>query len=295
MPISRMMPISAIRLKSKPNSHQDRERADAGRGQRRQDRQRVDVALVENAEDQVDHDQRGEDQQRHGRRAIAGTPARCPGRCRASVGGAPSSLHRPSGSASVAWPSATPCARLKLIVTAGNWPWWLIDSGRTGTRRPVREGRQRHLLAGRRRLDIDLVQRVELALQLRQDFEDDVIAVELGEILRRPGAGRTRRTACRRSVAAGCRSARPGRGRSSASAWCRWSAGRWRRRAAPAASASSPRIFGAHSLSSARSASCSVYWNWVRVGRPPSRDVLRRLHEQPRALDLLQLADAAGR
>ena len=35
--------------------------------------------------------------------------------------------------ASVAWPSATPCARLKLMVTAGNWPWWLIESGRTGT------------------------------------------------------------------------------------------------------------------------------------------------------------------
>jgi len=26
-----------------------------------------------------------------------------------------------------------PCARLKLIVIAGNWPWWLIDNGRTGT------------------------------------------------------------------------------------------------------------------------------------------------------------------
>ncbi len=35
--------------------------------------------------------------------------------------------------ASVAWPSATPCARLKLMVIAGNWPWWLIESGRTGT------------------------------------------------------------------------------------------------------------------------------------------------------------------
>ena len=35
--------------------------------------------------------------------------------------------------ASVAWPSATPWARLKLIVIAGNWPWWLIESGRTGT------------------------------------------------------------------------------------------------------------------------------------------------------------------
>ncbi len=30
-------------------------------------------------------------------------------------------------------PSATPWPRLKLIVTAGNWPWWLIDSGRIGS------------------------------------------------------------------------------------------------------------------------------------------------------------------
>ena len=46
--------------------HQDRERADAGRGQRRQDRERMDVALVEDAEDQIDHDERRQDQQRHG-------------------------------------------------------------------------------------------------------------------------------------------------------------------------------------------------------------------------------------
>ena len=35
--------------------------------------------------------------------------------------------------ASTAWPSAAPCARLNEIVTAGNWLWWLIDSGCTGT------------------------------------------------------------------------------------------------------------------------------------------------------------------
>ena len=49
-----------------------------------------------------------------------------------SVAGAPSSASA-CWMASVAWPSATPGARLKQIVTAGNWPWWLIDSGRTGT------------------------------------------------------------------------------------------------------------------------------------------------------------------
>ena len=49
---------------------------------------------------------------------------------------------------------------------------------------PFREGRQRHLIARGRRLDVELVERVELALQFRQDLQDHVIAVELGEILR---------------------------------------------------------------------------------------------------------------
>ena len=35
--------------------------------------------------------------------------------------------------ASVAWLSAVPGARLKEIVTAGNCPWWLIDSGCVGS------------------------------------------------------------------------------------------------------------------------------------------------------------------
>ena len=49
---------------------------------------------------------------------------------------------------------------------------------------PGRKGRQRHLIARGRRLHIDLVQRVEAALQFRQHFEDHVIAVELRKILR---------------------------------------------------------------------------------------------------------------
>jgi hypothetical protein len=42
--------------------HQHQQRADAGRRQRREDGQRVDVALVEHAEDDVDHHQRRQDQ-----------------------------------------------------------------------------------------------------------------------------------------------------------------------------------------------------------------------------------------
>ncbi len=49
---------------------------------------------------------------------------------------------------------------------------------------PLRKGRQRHLFAGQRRLDVDVVQRIDRALQLGQHLEDDVVAVELGEVLR---------------------------------------------------------------------------------------------------------------
>ncbi len=34
--------------------------------------------------------------------------------------------------AAVAVPSASPTARLKLMVVAGNWPWWLIERAATG-------------------------------------------------------------------------------------------------------------------------------------------------------------------
>ena len=40
------------------NRHQQQQRADAGRRQRRKDRDRVDRALIEHAEDDVDDDQR---------------------------------------------------------------------------------------------------------------------------------------------------------------------------------------------------------------------------------------------
>ena len=63
MPISRMMPMTAIRLRSVPVSEQRQQRADAGRRQRREDRDRVDVALVEHAQHDVHRDDGGEDQE----------------------------------------------------------------------------------------------------------------------------------------------------------------------------------------------------------------------------------------
>ena len=44
--------------------------------------------------------------------------------------------------------------------------------------------RERHLLSGRRRFDIELVQRVRVGLQVRRYLKDDMVAVDLCKILR---------------------------------------------------------------------------------------------------------------
>ena len=64
MPISRNTPISAMIEKLHPEQQQRQHRADARRGQRGQHGDRVDQALVEDAEHDVDDDDGGEDQHR---------------------------------------------------------------------------------------------------------------------------------------------------------------------------------------------------------------------------------------
>ena len=63
MPISSTMPMMATTLRSVPGHHQRQQRADAGRRQGRQDRDGMDVALVEHAQHDVDRDDGGQDQQ----------------------------------------------------------------------------------------------------------------------------------------------------------------------------------------------------------------------------------------
>ena len=70
---------------------QRQERADAGRGERREDRDRVDVALVQHAQHDVDGDQRREDQERLvGQRRLERLRP-CPGSRRRCSAGMPSS------------------------------------------------------------------------------------------------------------------------------------------------------------------------------------------------------------
>ena len=113
---------------------------------------------------------------------MTGRPVRCPGRCRAAPAGAPICCMALS-MAVTAWPSAVPGARLKESVTAGNWPWWFTASGETcvvpiftkvesGTAWPVGA------------LDVELLQGCEIALHVGRDFEDQVVGIHLGEVLR---------------------------------------------------------------------------------------------------------------
>ena len=64
MPMSRISPISAITVKSVFVTEQRQHRAGARRRQRRQNRQRMDQALVEHAEHDVDRRERRGDQPR---------------------------------------------------------------------------------------------------------------------------------------------------------------------------------------------------------------------------------------
>ena len=122
------MPMSAMTLKSVRHTQSARKRADAGRRQRRDDRDRVDVALVEHAQHDVDGDDRGEDEQRLARQRLVERLRRAH-EVRVHAGRHADARLRRRGSPFTASPSDSPGARLNEIVTAGNCPWWLIASG----------------------------------------------------------------------------------------------------------------------------------------------------------------------
>ena len=100
--------------------HQRQQRAYAGRGQRGQNRDGMDVAFVEHAEHEVDRGQRCGDQERLAAERILiglrvpGEPG-LNGRWQADLSGR-------AAMAFTAVPSATPGCRLNEMVTAGNRP-----------------------------------------------------------------------------------------------------------------------------------------------------------------------------
>ena len=120
MPISRMTPISAMMVKGMPKTDQRRDRADAGRGQRGENGDRVNEALVEHAEHDVDRGDRrqheellvGERLLEHQRRAGEGS---------GKVARQADRLRRRAAIAAVASLSDLPGARLNEIVVATYW------------------------------------------------------------------------------------------------------------------------------------------------------------------------------
>ena len=139
------MPMMETRESSLPVSDQGEQRAEAGGGQRGENRDRMDEAFVEHAEDDVNGDERGEDEQRLGgerglknlRRALESC-RECPRACRSS--------RAACWMIWVAWPSETPGARLNEIVTHGNCPWWLTERG-VLVGFEMRDRAQRHLIS----------------------------------------------------------------------------------------------------------------------------------------------------
>ena len=143
MPISRMTPISAIRLNSVLRDQQRQHRADAGRRQRRQDRQRMDVALIENAQHDIDREDRGQDQQRLARRAIAGRAAPCPRNAPWTEIGTWIVAPSCAGSPPSPGRAKRPWRRLNENVVDDERPL-MVDRQRRRARAEARERRQRH-------------------------------------------------------------------------------------------------------------------------------------------------------
>ena len=142
MPISMTMPIMAMTVRSMPNSISVDQRADAGRRQAGQDGQRVDEALVEHAEDDVDHQHGGEEQHALvGDRLLedlgAALEAGGDGGRQADLAATPPAM------AATACPSATPGTRLKEMVTDGSWAMWLTVSA-VGLSTALRHRIERH-------------------------------------------------------------------------------------------------------------------------------------------------------
>ena len=122
MPISRMMPIIAMTLSSVWTDQQRENGAHSCRRQRRENRDGMDVAFVQNSQHDVHRHQRGEDQPGLARQGCLERLCRALEARRACSPACPSRAAH-SSIARTASPSATPGARLKDSVTAGNWPW----------------------------------------------------------------------------------------------------------------------------------------------------------------------------
>src|SRR5580704_10395608 len=160
---------------------QRQQRADARRGQRGEDRQRMDVALVKHAENDIDDHQRGRDQHRLvGQRGlerlrIALEAADQRRRHADLVGGALNGVDR-LAERDAGRQVERQGHRRELPGMGDQERPDVLGVG-------FDQGRQRHELSAARRADVDLIERAHIALQRWQHFENEVIGI-VGEILR---------------------------------------------------------------------------------------------------------------
>jgi hypothetical protein len=113
----------------------------------------VDIVLVEHSEDEVDDQKGGRDQR--GSLACEDWKARAlPVKLPVNDGGAPSS-DCARLIAATDCPSATPCGRLNVSVTAGNWRWWLTEREPVWRVSDIDQGGQLYRLSSGGRLDVD--------------------------------------------------------------------------------------------------------------------------------------------
>src|SRR5262245_51628936 len=161
---------------------QRQQRADAGRRQRGENRQRMDEALVEYAEDDVDDDERRGDQRRFAReRGLEGLRVALEGsdHRRRHADLARGLGHRLDGfaqrHAGLQVEAQRDGRELALVRDRQRPNLAGIDLDQRG---------ERHGGAGERRFHVQAIERGEVALLVGRDLEDDPISLELGEILR---------------------------------------------------------------------------------------------------------------
>src|SRR5206468_10242038 len=159
-----------------PAEQQRQDRPHPGRGQRRENREGVDVALVEHAEDDVDGDQRGEDEQRLvGERGLEGLRGAL--EARADAGGEAEVAHGgfdggdggDEGDAVGQVEGEGDGGELALVVDG--------EGGGGGTE--VGEGGERHGHAGGR-AHVDVLEGLRALPERRGDLHHDVVLVQLG-------------------------------------------------------------------------------------------------------------------
>ena len=161
-----------IEVKVFPEDKQGDERPETGRREAGQNGEGMDIALVEDPQHDVDH-QDGHDEEQ--REPLGGGLVDLGGSLKAGGDGGGKFPWTFSRSAETASPSGTPGLRLKEMVTAVIWPRWFTENGPSPGFR-VAEGSQRHLLAGIG-ADVEEPEGGGIHPVLRQEFHDDLILV----------------------------------------------------------------------------------------------------------------------